>query len=264
MFFWLSKIGWALVSPDSILLLLLLFCCILLWFRAYKKARYLLTIITVCVLLLGFIPVAEWLRYPLETRFPASPDLPVQVDGIIMLSGPERADLSDAWQQVQLRDGAERYMAFMQLARDYPQATLLFSGGSGKLTNQRYKAADYASQLFAEQGLNSHGIVYERESRNTYENARLSFNLVQPQRSETWILVTSASHMPRAVGIFCKLKWPVIPYPVDHRTTPELGITIEWDFSDHLRDLVLISREWLGLFAYYLTDKTDAFLSRGC
>ena len=264
MFFSISKVGWALVSPDSILVLLLLVCCFLLWRRSYKKAKKLLLFVTVVFLLISLFPIGSWLRYPLETRFTANPELPAKVDGIILLSGPERADLSDVWKQMQLEDGAERHLAFMELARRYPQANLVFSGGSRKLFEQRYKAADYALELFKKQGINTSRIIFERESRNTYENAFLSFNLVQPVAGETWVLVTSASHMPRSVGIFCKINWPVIAYPVDHRTMPNLVFKVDWKFSRHLSDLYWVSREWVGLFVYYITGKTDDLLPDGC
>jgi uncharacterized SAM-binding protein YcdF (DUF218 family) len=165
---------------------------------------------------------------------------------------------------VELRDGAERYTAFMMLARQYPDATLVFTGGSGSLTKQEYKAADVAARLFKEQGLDNRRITFERESRNTYENALFSKKLVVPGENERWLLVTSAIHMPRSVGIFCNLGWPVIPYPVDHQVTPELEFTVGWRLSGHLRGLYWALHEWTGLLVYYLVGKSNSVLPEAC
>jgi uncharacterized SAM-binding protein YcdF (DUF218 family) len=180
------------------------------------------------------------------------------------LAGPENAALSALWQQMEFRDGAERYTTFMMLARRYPDASLVFTGGSGSLAKQVYKAADYAAVFFTEQGMDIDRITFERESRNTYENALNSKSIVAPLAGEKWLLVTSAMHMPRSVGIFCKLEWPVIPYPVDHTVPPELEFSITWYLSAHLNDLMWALREWSGLLAYYISGKTGALLPDRC
>lgn len=264
MFFWISKITTPLISPDSLIVLLTLLGCFFIWRGSYKKAKIVITVVAAVMLLISFVCIGCWLRYPLETRFIANPQLPQRIDGIIMLAGPERPSLSNAWKQAELKDGAERYMAFMALARRYPRAKLVFSGGSGSMTEQEYKAADIADDLFAQQGLDISRIVFERESRNTYENAVFSKERAKPSLGENWVLVTSASHMPRSVGVFCKQGWPVIPFPVDHGTKPELNFPIGWNFSGHLDDLVWAVYEWLGLLAYDVTGRIDSIYPDGC
>lgn len=230
----------------------------------YTKAKILFTVLAAALILLTIFPAGEWLAYPLEKRFQTNPALDDKVDGIIVLAGPENAKLSALWQQMEFRDGAERYTAFMMLARRYPHAALVFTGGSGSLTKQEYKAADYAREFFIQQGMDIGRITFERESRNTYENALYSKELVAPRAGEQWVLVTSAMHMPRSVGIFCKLDWPVIPYPVDHMAAPDFSLSPGWALAAHLNDFVSIIHEWIGLTVYYLSGKTTELLPDSC
>jgi len=264
MFFWISKLAWMMIAPDNLLLFLLLIAWILLRRGAYRPATWLLGCVTIVLMSVALFPVGEWLLYPLEIRFPANPKLPDRVDGIIVLSGSENAVLSNLWHQVELRDSAEREIAFLELAGRYPKAKLVFTGGSGSMIHQDDKAADVAEKLFDKLGFDSSRVTFERNSRNTFENAMLSKELVRPHPGQTWILVTTAWHMPRSVGIFCKAGWPVIPYPVDHWTKPGKLLRIDLDLSGHLRDLVIGAREWVGLLAYYVSGKTTVLIPHYC
>jgi uncharacterized SAM-binding protein YcdF (DUF218 family) len=118
--------------------------------------------------------------------------------------------------------------------------------------------------MFEEQGLDVARVIFERESRNTYENALLSKKLVQPREGETWLLITTAWHMPRSVGIFCKQQWPVIPYPVDHATNRGSQFSIYFSLAGNLRNLNIAMREWIGLAVYYFTDKTTKLFPTRC
>lgn len=263
-FFWLSKLIWLVMAPDSLLLIFLLLAWILLWRGSMRMAKRTLGFVAVVMLLVALFPVGEWLLYPLEKRFPANPTLPIKIDGIIVLGGAGNAEKSSAWNQVELGDGAERFLAAIELARKYPAAKLVFTGGSGSMVSQGRKEADVAMILFKQQGLDIARITFERNSRNTFENAVLSKAMVKPHAAENWVLVTSAFHMPRAIGIFCKAEWPVIPYPVDHQTQPDALFRIDLDLASHLGNLTVGVREWVGLIAYYATGKTTALLPQAC
>lgn len=121
--------------------------------------------------------------------------------------------------------------------------------------NHGIKGADIARRFFAQQGLDIGRISFERESRNTYENVILSQKLVQPQEDEKWVLITTGWHMPRARGIFCKNRWEVIPYPVDHYSQRGNLVRVELDLSGHLNNLVTGVKEWTGILAYSLSGK---------
>ncbi len=264
LFFFISKLVWLLVSPDNLLLILILITLIFLFIGKQKIARNLLSTISALLFVIAFFPVGEWLLYPLESHFQTNPDLPDKIDGIIVLSGAEDAELSHLWGQVELGGTAERDLSFLTLARQHPKAKLLFTGGSGSLLKQEYKGADVAKKLFMQQNFDISRIIFERESRNTFENVIYSKKIVKPIKSENWILITTGWHMPRSVGIFCKAEWPVIPYPVDHQTHKGNLFRINFDLSGNLNTLKTGIKEWLGLFAYYLSGKTTAFLPDKC
>ncbi|MGR9115017.1 MAG: YdcF family protein [Gammaproteobacteria bacterium] len=263
-FFWSSKLVWNLIAPDSLVLIGLTITCLLLGCGYQKLAQRLLVILVLGLWLLTLFPVSNWLLRPLETRFPTNPSLPVALDGIIMLGGAEITDASKVWQQVELKAYAERALTFMQMARRYPEAKHVFTGGSGTMMAQGYQEADVAELLFQQQGFDVSKILFERNSRNTYENAQFGKRLVSPKPGENWLLITSASHMPRAVGVFCKTQWPVIPYPVDHWTTPDKWIDTDLSFAGKLEKLTYAVREWVGLMAYFLTGKTQDFVPGLC
>lgn len=242
-----------------LLVVLLFISAILLWIKAFKSARFILSGTVLTILALAIFPVGHWFLCPLETRFPIPHKLPESIDGIIMLGGAEKIHNTILWRQVQLNAHAERYLAFMQLVRAYPGARAVFTGGTGSMMHQEMKGTHVAKQLLKEQGIDTDRIVFESESRNTYENALYSHRMVKPGPDEQWILVTSASHMPRSVGCFKKAGWEVIPYPVDHHTHPTRLWQLSISFSYNLERLRFALREWAGLVAYYLTGKTERF-----
>lgn len=255
-FFLTSKLVWAVISPDSLILIILVTAWICLWLGMRKLARKLLALVTLSLLLIAFLPLGEWVIAPLEERFPVHPALPVRVDGIIVLGGPIDPELSAQWGQIQFLESGERLTTFVSLARRFPQAKLVFSGGSGRILQQDYSEADSARQLFNDLGLVSRDIIYETESRNTHENALYSKPLAQPRPEENWVLVTSAFHMPRAVGVFCRQNWNTIPYPVDYYSRPAQQFRIGFNLDDHLKQLTQATREWVGLLAYRVTNRT--------
>ena len=263
-FFFLSKLIWLLVSPDSLLLILILVALFFLYLGKQQLAKKTLSIASGLFIIIAFFPVGEWLLYPLESHFQTNPTLPDNITGIIALSGAEDAELSHIWQQVELNNAAERDLTFLTLAQQYPKAKLVYTGGTGSLTKQEYKGADVAKKLFEQLGFNTVEIIFERESRNTYESAIYSKKIVKPAKGENWILITTGWHMPRSVGIFCKEEWPVIPYSVDHQTNKDNLFRINFNLSGNLLTLKTAIKEWLGLFAYYLSGKTTSFLPSQC
>lgn len=244
-------------SPDALLVFFILISCLLIWIKAYKKTLILSTILSVIILVITIFPIGSWLVYPLEKRFLPPENLPESVDGIIMLAGPENILKTAAWQQVELGDGAERYLAFIRLIRIYPEAKAVFTGGSGDLMHQNLKSTLTAKLLLKEQGLDISKIIFESNSRNTYENAIFTQSIIKPLPEEKWMLITSAAHMPRSVGIFSKIGWKIIPFPVDHQTDRTNLFQLTMSFSGNLNQLKNAIREWTGLVAYYITGKTD-------
>jgi len=262
LFFWISKLMWIVISPDSLLVILAIVGLALLYIGSYKKAKAFLGIMVFIMVMIAIFPAGEWLLSPLEMRFATNPELPDKVDGVIVLSGAEDPYSSAMWNQVELGGAAERDFAFMRFIRQYPDARHVFTGGNGSLKNQQYKAAHVAQRLFAGLGFDTSKIIFEENSKNTFENVKFSKNLVKPKPNETWILITTSWHMPRSVGIFEKFEWPVIAYPVDHYTDPQNLFRVSWNFSKNLSFLKMAIKEWVGLVAYYFTGKTSSLLPR--
>lgn len=262
--FWLSKILWTVIAPGSLLLILVLLGWLLLVRGATRKAKWVLGFAAFAMLLISLVPLGDWLLAPLEARFPANPPLPARVDGIIVLGGAEDGALSAAWNQAEVNASAGRFLASLALARRYPAARLLFSAGSGSLSHQKIKGADVAKRLYLEQGLAPSRLILEGHARNTVENAVLGRALVKPAPGEVWVLVTSAAHMPRAVGVFCNAGWPVLPYPVDHATLPGQSFRIDYGLAGNLDGLAMGIKEWVGLAWYYVIGRTGGLFPSGC
>lgn len=259
MFFVVSKLLEAVFQPATFLILLgLVGLCLTLtrWRRLGSGLA------ATAVLLLAFVcisPVGSILLRPLEDRFP-SPNLEGGVPaGIIVLGGSVDADLSAARGQPALNEAAGRLTAGVELARRFPSARLVFTGGSADIRQNALDEAGAVRKLWLGLGIPAERMVFEDASRNTFENATMTRALVEPKPGETWLLVTSAAHMPRSVGIFRRVGWPVVSFPVDFRTygdkrdfKPTLG-TLE-----ALQKVTTALHEWIGLVAYRATGKTDA------
>ena len=254
-FFLLSKLIWMVISPDSLLVILTVISLVLLWKQSYQYAQRLLGFVVFSMLVISLLPIGEWLLYPLETRYRTNPELPENIDGVILLGGAENAYMSHLWQQTELNESAERDLAFMYFIRQYPDARHVFTGGSGGLSNQKYRQAHVLKKLLQEHGVDISDIVFEEQSRNTYENAQLTYAMIKPAAGENWILVTTAWHMPRAMGVFYKAGWPVIAYPVDHHTRRGDLLRLNPGLANNLRTLNIAMKEWVGLAAYWVTGK---------
>lgn len=265
MSFEISKILWGLVQPSTLLLLMLAAGFLLLLLRpagCRRWGRRLLGFAIGVIFLVALLPLERLWLTPLETRFPAPADLPATVDGVILLGGGLSYVLADGAERARVNSaGGERLTAFLALAARYPEARLVFTGGSGLLRRPELREADDAARLLAALGLPPERLLLERESRNTWENAVRTRALVQPQAGERWILVTSAFHMPRAMGSFRAAGWEgLVAYPVDYLTSTRGWLSLEIDPLQGLGALDVAVREWIGLTAYWLLDQTSALL----
>ena len=266
LFFVLSKTLWTFGRPDHLLLLLLTLAVLVLgWNSRRRKARSFAYFVLLLLWLVALVPVGQWLLHPLEQRFAPPAQLSQQpLAGVIVLGGAEKLGMMRYHQRPEFTEAADRVMAVPVLARQLPQLPIVYTCGSGWLTEQQIKGADFTRRYFDSLGLDGR-VLYERESRNTYENATLSRDLVRQQLGEQalggrWLLVTSAFHMPRSVGVFRQQGWDVLPYPVDYRGQPLQGFPFYFNLTENLEDLTMAAREWTGLLAYWLSGKTHRLL----
>ena len=178
--------------------------------------------------------------------------------GAAIKGGAISPDVSSARDEVALNEAAERLTVVAELARRYPDARIVFSGGSGALIYDEGAEAPLALRLLESLGIPRARITLEDRSRNTVENAVLSKAIAQPKPGERWLLVTSAHHLPRAVGVFRKAGFPVEAYPVDWRTRgAEDALRPFASVGDGLRRSDTAVREWVGLAVYWLTGRSS-------
>ncbi len=262
LFFYLSKIVWWFAAPSNVLIGMALLGALLLFTRWNRGGRRFVVLAALGLAFCGFAPLGVWLARPLENRFPVRSQAMVPPTGILVLGGSiDQLTTAARGGQVTLGAAPGRMTEAVALAHRYPQARLVFTGGSAALLrSDAPDEAQAAARLFAELGIAPERITIERQSRNTFENVALTRGIVQPKPGERWVLVTSAWHMPRSVGIFRRAGWEVIAYPTDFETRntirelwrPTLPAGRGLDLVDKM------TREWLGLLAYRVGGRTDA------
>ena len=209
----------------------------------------------------GFLPLGNALILPLEERFAShQPSLPKEnIKGIIILGGFEDGWVTGGRGGLAVNEAAERLTEGLRAARQLPNAKVVFTGGVGTLL-KREGAGALVRDYFVDAGVAPERITIETGSRNTYENAVFSRDLLTPKAADHWILVTSAYHMPRAVGTFRQAGFKVIPFPVDFRTRNVGDVLIPFgSIGEGLERVDLATKEWIGLVAYRLTGQSDAF-----
>jgi uncharacterized SAM-binding protein YcdF (DUF218 family) len=259
MFFILSKVLGFFAAPSNLVVGLGLLGTVLLGTRLALLGRCLIVVSLIALAVLGLSPLGNALILPLEQRFPAWDDKGGAPDGIIVLGGAITPEVSVARNDVALNEAAERVTAAVTLARRYPDARIVYSGGSGALIFVEGSEAASAVRIFESLGVPSARILAEDQSRNTVENAVFSMLLAMPRPGERWLLVTSAYHMPRAMGVFRRAGFPVEAYPVDWRTRgPQDALRPFSTLGSGLERADTAAREWIGLLAYWLTGRSSS------
>jgi uncharacterized SAM-binding protein YcdF (DUF218 family) len=262
MFFVASKVLWLVVEPLNLILLIVAAAAIAAWRGKARGARALITIAALGMLAPLVLPLDLALLIPLEQRFPILHALPQKVDGVVLLGGAQKPVLTQYFKQPELNAQAETMTTFLALARRYPEAKLVFTGGNGDIRHQEISEAATVRMFLRQQGFDDAKVLYETQSRNTYENAVFAKRLAQPQPGQTWLVIVSARSVPRAIGVFRKTGWQVIPVPCDYRVIPEFDFYPNLNVLSAFDDLSQGLREWIGLLAYYATGKTDVLFPK--
>lgn len=206
----------------------------------------------------GFLPLGNALILPLEQRFPV-PDLAgTRVDGIVILGGFEDGWVSAGRNGLAVNESAERLTESLRLARHHPTARVVFTGGVRFRGTKELGGAGPVAEFLVDAGIDRERILLEPKARNTYENAAMTRDLVAPKSDERWLLVTSAYHMPRAMGLFRKAGFEVVAYPVDFRTRGPEDVTRFFErLSGGLMRSDTAINEWMGLLAYRVLGRID-------
>jgi len=260
-FFVLSKTLGVMVLPQNFLIGLTVLGALLLLTRFFRLGRALVLLSALMLAVCGFGPVGNLLLYPLESRFPAWTPSQGPPDGIVVLGASIDLNMSAAHGTPVVSTSSDRILMTAALARKYPKARVIYTGGSPNLISDDAKEADFAAGLFEGLGVDKSRLILEGRSRNTYENALFSKAMVDPKPGERWLLVTSAYHMPRSIGLFRKVGFAVEPCPVDWRVGTGRDV---FSFTDAAEDGLsrtnLAVREWLGLITYRAVGRIDELL----
>lgn len=263
MFFYLAKAVWFLLQPSTLIALLIGYGAILIWTGWARWGRRFVSIGAILLLVAGLSPLGNALILPLEDRFPrADLEIPPPPAGFIILGGAEDRLVGTARKAPALNEAAERMVEAAMLAKRFPDAKIAFSGGDAGVLYQTGNEAEGAETLLTALGVTRDRLILEAKSRDTYENAVLLKDELT-ERGELgpgkrWVLITSAYHMPRAIGAFRHAGFEVEAWPVDYRTRSRADLTRPFDkVSEGLRRVDVASREWAGLLAYWLTGRTD-------
>lgn len=258
MFFVLSKVLGFFTTPSNAMAMICVVGIVLYVAGRQRTGLRWLTTGVALLLLFGFSPIGNLLLLPLSDRFPAWQDNGGKPAGIIVLGGAVDGTLSDARRSIELNAAAERMTEAVTLTRRFPDAKVVFTGGSGSILPNSMTEAPYAERLLLDLGLDRGRLLLEGLSRNTAENAVFTKRLVEPKPGERWLLVTTASHMPRSIGAFRAAGFDVEAYPVDWRTRgwADAGVPF-YTLSDGLWRVDTAVHEWLGLLSYWLTGRTS-------
>jgi uncharacterized SAM-binding protein YcdF (DUF218 family) len=247
---------WSLFSPSQILLGAVVLGALLWLMGRHKTGRWLCIAGGAGIFLFGLLPLSHYLVYPLEHRFP-QPELPPEVAGIVLLAGAERAAATEAYSEPQLNSFAARYTTTLRLATRYPYARVVFTGGP-QVDDQtgRLGQTGVAAMLLPSIGIAGPRLTIEDRSTDTCQSAAHTKALVQPKPGETWVVVTSAIHVPRTVACFRAVGWDVIPKPADYRVVLGAWDSGSFRMASNLALLDTAMHEWLGLLYYRLTNRT--------
>jgi uncharacterized SAM-binding protein YcdF (DUF218 family) len=216
-----------------------------------------------CLVLLaaaGLFPLGAVLSHALESRFPPWDAARGAPDGIVVLGGAILPELSRQYGEPVIGSDAGRIIAVAKLARAFPNARIVYSGGDASLGGGRPAEAPFLAPLLDSFGIASERVTLEPRSRNTAENAAFSKEIARPKAGERWLLVTSAQHMPRAIGCFRRAGFAVEAYPVAWRTGRALSYWPGQGVGSNLARLDSAVSEWIGLIAYWLTGRTSELL----
>src|SRR6185312_13637758 len=245
------KLGWTILAPSHLLLWLTLATAAALMAGRARLGRWLAVVAALLFVVFGVLPTGDWLARRLENQYPRPAALPPHVDGILDLGGGLGDGILAARHAPATSLSEARLVSTFELARRYPDARVVFSGGWGP-----HPDAQAAAYVFAQMGLDPKRLTLESRSRDTFENLLFTRRLVRPRSGEVWVLATSAIQMPRAMLVARRLGWPMIPWPTDYLTGPAGGrirpLAEYLDVAGALARSDAAAHEQLGLIAYQL------------
>ena len=257
MSFYLSKILWLILNPFNIFIFVILLSIFLYFVKLRRLSLIIFLINFVFIALISFLPIGSYLIYNIEKEYHSYIKPPDQVDGILILGGATNPLLYNEYDQISLNGSSERLVESVFIIKKFDKAKVIFSGGSGIVNRPDFDHAQVAKSFYKKIGIKIDKIIFEDNSRNTYENIIYSKKIANPKINENWLLITSASHMKRAVLIADKNNWKLIPYAVDFKNIKDFKLIPNLNLLTNLNTFQQGSYEWLSLVAYYFMGRTD-------
>lgn len=216
-----------------------------------EKGHSAIALLTFFLYLSSLEPIGNMLISSLEDRYIQSA-VPLQAEAIVVLGGGSYGGVADLNGSGQVGDiAANRLLTALRLQRQM-QVPIVLSGGVVFAEDGNESAIE--KRVLIEAGVPETMIYTEDNSRNTAENAAYTMQLCREHGWKSIILLTSAFHMPRAMGFFSQKETVVRPYPCDYQASRPLTIT---PFSlipnaQGLYNTTLAVKEYAGMGAHYL------------
>jgi len=257
MTFFLSKIIWYIFNPFNLIILLFVIGFFFNLYKLKKISKVFFSLSLFLFFISTILPTGYYLTYFLEKDFHNSTIIPDNIDGILILSGATNPFLTKEYGQVSLNGSAERLFEAKMILEKKNDLKIIFSGGSGYINSQN--DADYisAKQFFINMNIDTSRIIFEKESRNTFENINFSKKIANPLLNEKWLVITSASHLKRVLNVSEKIKWNLIPYATDFNYKKNYEFEFSINFFNNLFEFQKASYEWVGLISYYFLGRTN-------
>jgi uncharacterized SAM-binding protein YcdF (DUF218 family) len=254
--FYLSKILNFFINPLYILSLVILIQLFTIFFLKSKKlVTFFSKLFLILFLIFGYSPLSNFLLSKIEDHIQTSKYPVQQLTGIVVLGGSFNSGLeSKERNEVSLNSSAERLTKALEIYKKNPRLIILFSGFSGELKPQGWRESDMAKKFFLDQGVKLDNLIFENQSRNTFENIKYSKDIIANYKG-TWGLITSASHMPRSFFTFKKQSLILEPINVDYKTGTSRMFWINFNISSGLSNWSIILHELIGITYYKITNK---------
>jgi uncharacterized SAM-binding protein YcdF (DUF218 family) len=259
MFVILSKFLPLFIYPLGLVFILLLFALLL---RRKEKTRNILIVLSLLILWLSSTSlVSENLARSLEWRYFPPKEIP-SADVIVVLGGGTEANVYPR-SGVEVNGAGDRVLYAARIFKEGKAAHILLTGGEITWMNSTTSTpAGEMAEILQFLGVPQNALWLENKSQNTRENAVFSKNILDDKAIKKILLITSASHMPRAAAVFQKLGIEVIPLPVDYSTTQVDNSSNKQDWLGQFFGLLPSAgslsgttnalKEYLGIFTYWL------------
>lgn len=243
------------------LLAILLLAVLALW-KKPRLAKTMLTAAFIILFLSGNRYVASAVARSLEWQY-LPDEITMPIDSIVILGGGTEPAI-DPRPSVEVNAAGDRVFYGAILARQFPQATVIVSGGDIDFLDLASSSpAEDMLNLLSLMGISEANILIQGESQNTYEDALYTCAILKENGLQQTLLVTSATHMPRSVAVFQKQGCQVIAAPTDftiteaawqklwHPNVQDLLINLVPSYSN-LSTLTKSIKEYIGIWVYGL------------